>query len=74
MNRFPCFAFKLNLRRSTEVSGEFANMLRTRVLSADLIWKEILTSEASKKVFAEILERKTLEQVRKAGRYCFTPG
>ena len=54
------------LRRQAEVSVEFAEMLRDRVLTAELIWREILTSERTKGVFAEILERKTREQIRKA--------
>ena len=56
------------LRRQAEVSVEFAEMLRDRVLTAELIWREILTSERTKRVFAEILERKTREQIRKARR------
>ena len=54
------------LRRQNEVSGEFAEMLRSRVLSAENIWREILTSEKTKPVFFEILERKTREQLEKA--------
>ena len=54
------------LRRQNEVSGEFASMLRSRVLSAENIWREILTSERTKPVFFEILERKTREQLEKA--------
>ena len=54
------------LRRQNEVSGEFASMLRSRVLSAENIWREILTSETTKAVFFEILERKTREQLRVA--------
>ena len=63
------FGFTLHgafLRRQMEVSGEFATLLRTRILTAELIWREILTSEKTKAVFAEILERKTREQISKA--------
>lgn len=65
------FGFTLHgafLRRQTEVSGEFAALLRTRILTAELIWREILTSDETKHVFAEILERKTREQLAKARR------
>jgi uncharacterized membrane protein YheB (UPF0754 family) len=51
------------LRRQREVSAEFADMLRGRVLSAENIWNEILTSEKTRPVFFDILERKTTEQL-----------
>ena len=54
------------LRRQDEVSGEFASMLRSRVLSAENIWREILTGTTTSRVFFEILERKTREQLEKA--------
>ena len=54
------------LRRQDEVSGEFASMLRSRVLSAENIWREILTGTTTSRVFLEILERKTREQLEKA--------
>ena len=54
------------LRRQDEVSGEFASMLRSRVLSAENIWREILTGTTTSRVFFEILERKTREQLQKA--------
>ena len=54
------------LRRQNEVSGEFAEMLRSRVLSAENIWREILTGTTTSRVFLEILERKTREQLEKA--------
>ena len=63
------FGFVLHgafIRRQQEVSGEFAALLRKRILTAKLIWREILTAENTKKVFKEILERKTREQVAKA--------
>lgn len=65
------FGFTLHgafLRRQTEVSGEFATLLRTRILTAELIWREILTAEKTKHVFREILQRKTREQMKKARR------
>lgn len=54
------------LRRQDEVSGEFASMLRSRVLSAENIWREILTGTTTSRVFFEILERKTREQLEQA--------
>ena len=54
------------LRRQSEVSGEFAEMLRSRVLSAENIWGEILGNEVTSPMFFEILERKTREQLAKA--------
>ena len=54
------------LRRQNEVSGEFADMLRSRVLSAENIWSEILTNKKTSSVFFEILERRTQEQLQKA--------
>ena len=54
------------LRRQDEVSGEFASMLRSRVLSAENIWREILTGTTTSRVFLEILARKTREQLEKA--------
>ena len=54
------------LRRQDEVSGEFASMLRSRVLSAENIWREILTGTTTSRVFFAILERKTREQLEKA--------
>jgi uncharacterized membrane protein YheB (UPF0754 family) len=63
------FGFVLHgafIRRQQEVSGEFAQLLRERILTAELIWREILTADTTKKVFKEILERKTREQVGKA--------
>lgn len=54
------------LRRQAEVSVEFAEMLRRRVLTAELIWREILTDPKTKRTFYEILERKTREQIQKA--------
>jgi uncharacterized membrane protein YheB (UPF0754 family) len=54
------------LRRQHEVSGEFAELLRRRVLTAELIWKEILTSPGTRDVFRDILRRKTMDQMEKA--------
>ena len=51
------FGFVLHgafIRRQQEVSGEFAALLRKRILTAELIWREILTAENTKKVFKEI--------------------
>ena len=41
-------------------------MLRSRVLSAENIWSEILTNKKTSSVFFEILERRTQEQLQKA--------
>ena len=50
------------LKRQVEVSGEFASLLQSRVLTAADIWREILTGSRAP-IFFDILERQTRAQM-----------